>query len=71
MTSISTADLLDAAKTAYLAALQSGVAEWGDGGITAKHHALQQLGNEVERLERKLAAESGQNFRLATPLRRT
>jgi len=65
-----TADLLDAAETALLQALQAPASEWGDGGMTAKLYSIRELRDTVAELRRQSAAEGGQMFRLASPIRR-
>jgi len=64
------AELIDAADAALLEALQSNVAEWGEGGVTAKHHAVAELTRARNQLRAEQAAEMGCSFSQAVPLKR-
>jgi hypothetical protein len=65
-----TATLLDQARQAISDLLTSGVASYGDGSQNFTMVDLPQLQRLEESLARRLAAETGGNFRLAAPFRR-
>lgn len=66
----STSDLLNAINQAILDLTTSGVTAWTDNGKQVTMNNLPQLISARNQLQADLAAESGGNFRFASPLGR-